>query len=194
MTRIIVGLGNVGEEYEGTRHNVGFEVVRRVADELHADRVRNEWLYRLAPARSGSNEVILAWPTTYMNRSGTAVKGLLERFEASPKQLLVVTDDFNLPLGKIRVRPGGSDGGQKGLRSIAELLGTESFPRVRVGIGPLGDGDDPVDFVLGRFSGAESETIEKTIAVAAKAVIFAVHHPIDEVMSQFNNTNPALPE
>jgi peptidyl-tRNA hydrolase, PTH1 family len=194
MTSIIVGLGNTGERYAATRHNVGYEAVGRAASELGAIMESDHRYYRWARADTESGRVVLVWPTTYMNRSGLAVAELLERFPASPSDIMVVTDDFNLTLGRIRVRAGGSDGGQKGLRSIAEVLDTEEFPRCRIGIGPLPEGADPVEFVLGRFTLPESEIIEKSIAVAAKAVIFATHRPIDEVMAQFNNTNPALPE
>jgi PTH1 family peptidyl-tRNA hydrolase len=130
-----------------------------------------------------------------MNRSGLAVAAFLERQDIDRAELLVVCDDFNLPLGRLRFRPGGSDGGQKGLRSVAEHIGTEEFKRLRLGVGPLPEGADPVEFVLGSFDPAEIEIVQKTVAVAAEGVIFAVHHRFDEVMGQYNtNNNPALPD
>ncbi len=194
MTSIIVGLGNVGDRYVGTRHNVGFEIVGLVARELNAREQPAERLYHWATADSEHGRLVLAWPTTFMNRSGFAVSDILQRFPAAADEILVVTDDFNLPLGRIRIRPGGSDGGQKGLRSVAQAIETEGFPRLRVGIGPLPTDADPVHFVLSAFTPPELEIVQKTVAVAAKAVIFATRHPISEVMAQFNNTNPALPE
>ena len=132
--------------------------------------------------------LILARPTTFMNRSGLAARALLDRFQLEPADMLVVTDDFNLPLGRLRLRLEGSDGGQNGLKSIIYELGTELFPRLRIGIGPPQEGSNPADFVLGRFAPDQLELAQKTVARAAKAVILAVHRPLTEVMSQFNKT------
>jgi PTH1 family peptidyl-tRNA hydrolase len=188
MVSLILGLGNIGDRYAKTRHNVGFDVLELVATELKARRRASTDYYEWAEATGEERAVILARPTTFMNRSGLAAAALLARFGLEPAEMLVVADDFNLPLGRLRLRPDGSDGGQNGLKSIIYQIGSESFPRLRVGIGPPTEGLDPADFVLSRFSVDQAETVQKTIARAAKAVILAVHRPLTEVMSQFNST------
>jgi PTH1 family peptidyl-tRNA hydrolase len=191
MKSIILGLGNIGLEYASTRHNIGFEVVREVAVEIGGKPQEAEEYYEWALAETEGKRIILAMPTTYMNHSGLAAEAILSREGAKISDLLVVSDDFNLPLGKIRLRDSGSDGGQKGLLSIAETLETEEFARLRVGIGSPAENTDATDFVLGRFTDAERKIAEKAVATASEAVIFAFHHSFDEVMAQFNNS-PAL--
>ena len=227
MISIVVGLGNIGTKYAGSRHNLGFEVVNRVARKLEASRRMAFGRFESALARvpepdeetaspeagavgataigledeansapgprSHGRKVLLAWPTTFMNRSGEAVADLLERQEAGPENCLIVSDDFNLSLGAIRFRRRGSDGGHNGLGSIIETLGTEEFPRLRLGIGQPADKEEIVDFVLRRFEENELETVKTMLAKAAEAVIFALSHPADAVMAQFNS-NPALPD
>ncbi len=190
MLRLIVGLGNVGATYEDTRHNVGFEVLDRVAAELKAQAQPERRRYRWATALYRDHTVILAWPSTLMNRSGLAVRDLLAAHEAPTEEMLVVVDDFNLPLGALRFRSGGSDGGHKGLASVIETLDTEAFPRLRLGIGPVAEGDDVVGFVLGTFSRSELEPKSEMTARAARAVIFAIDHRLEEAMSNYNS-NPA---
>ena len=187
--RLIVGLGNVGHEYEGTRHNCGFIVLDRLLSTLGTTRDSGNELYLWSQAvhtPSGS-EIILAWPKTMVNRSGEAVASLLARTGHGKSSLLVVTDDFNLPLGRIRFRQFGSDGGHNGLRSIIETLGSEVFFRLRLGIGPVPDGTSNTDFVLGQFGKDELETAEKMFDIASEAVIFALTNRFDEVMKKFNS-------
>ena len=198
MISLIVGLGNVGPRYEGTRHNMGFAVVNRIAKRHGVTPMRERPFYAGAIAGldlegEDIHELILIRPTTFMNRSGLAVRAVLEEFDLKPSQMLVVVDDFNLPLGALRFRPGGTDGGHNGLESIIETLETEAFPRLRLGIGPLPEGEEIVDFVLSRFAASELERVEKMVAQAAKAAIFAVLHRLEEAMSQFNHS-PACPE
>jgi len=190
MLSLVVGLGNIGAAYAGTRHNIGFEVVRRVAEELKAEVQRSTVEYDWACALNGEQKPILALPRLLMNRSGLAVEALLQRNELTPTQMLVVVDDFNLPLGRLRFRSDGSDGGHNGLASIIETLESEDFPRLRLGIGPPPDDIDSADFVLSRFETEEIEPKEKMIAAAAEAVLFAIGHPLDEAMSKYN-VNPA---
>ena len=185
--RLIVGLGNIGERYRDTRHNLGFAVVDRAARDLMIESRQEMQLYNLLAARSGNRPVLLAKPKTFMNRSGLAVASLLDRFSLSPAELLVVVDDFHLPLGRLRIRPGGSDGGQNGLRSISELIGTQDFARIRLGLGEPPPELDPAEYVLSRFAPEEVETAQKTVARAAEAVIFAIHHPLPDAMAQFNS-------
>jgi len=128
-----------------------------------------------------------------MNRSGQAAAELLDRLEVPGERMLVVVDDYNLPSGSIRFRKRGSDGGHNGLASLIEDLGTEDFPRCRIGIGEPTDGEDVVDYVLGRFTEAEREAIDSIIAIAAEGVLFAIDHHFDEVMSTYNR-NPVQPD
>lgn len=198
MIHLIVGLGNIGPKYEGTRHNLGFEVVDLIAKQHGFTPMRER------PFCTGAvggldlegediHELILIRPSTFMNRSGLALRAILEEFDLTPEQMLVVVDDFNLPLGALRIRLGGSDGGHNGLASIIETLETDKFPRLRLGIGPVSDKEDVVDFVLSRFTEEERKQAEKMVAQAAKAAIFAVRHRLDEAMSQCNHS-PACPE
>jgi PTH1 family peptidyl-tRNA hydrolase len=192
-----MGLGNIGPQYVGTRHNIGFEVVSLVARELQAEseqaRQHYGWARAKLPNGPEASDLILALPTTLMNRSGLAVRDLVDELDFDPGQLLVVVDDFNLPLGTLRFRKSGSDGGHNGLASIIEHLETEDFPRLRVGIGAPDDNIEKVSFVLSRFEPKESETVKRLVATAAKAVIFAATHSFEEVMGKLNR-NPALPE
>jgi PTH1 family peptidyl-tRNA hydrolase len=187
---IILGLGNVGAEYEGTRHNVGFGVLNRVRAELGAEARPDHDLYYSAEKNRGESRLTLAWPRTLMNRSGVAARALLAEKEMSLSQMLVVVDDFSLPLGRIRFRRSGSAGGHHGLESLIEVLETEAFPRLRLGIGPVPAGTDPINFVLGRFSKEELVAAEKMIDNASEAVIFALNNRFDEAMTRYN-VNPA---
>lgn len=191
MVSIVLGLGNIGPEYENTRHNVGFAVGRRVAALTRAVRQPTFREYDWAVGRDYEKTLSIVLPTTYMNNSGMAAISALDRLQDIPAHMLVIADDFNLPLGTIRLRSSGSSGGQKGLQSIIDVLETDDFPRLRVGIGPITDNEDAVSFVLGKFEPDQRDLAEKSVARAAEAVIFALHHPFERVMSQFNN-NPAL--
>lgn len=183
---LVVGLGNIGSEYENSRHNAGFAVIDRVAEILKVERFDSTDLYYLAEKKQNDSRIILSKPKTLMNRSGLAVVELLEKFSLEPTEILVVTDDFNLPLGTIRFRENGSAGGHNGLGSIIETLATENFPRLRLGIGPLPDNIDTVDFVLGHFSDNEINSSEKMFDFAAEAVIFALENRFSEVMTKYN--------
>jgi PTH1 family peptidyl-tRNA hydrolase len=128
-----------------------------------------------------------------MNLTGEAIGALLDETRAEPENALVVLDDFNLPVGAVRVRSSGSDGGHNGLASIIETLGTENFPRLRLGIGFPADNQEAAEYVLGRFLPEEAEIVQEMVAKAAEAAIFALHHPLEEVMARYNR-NPAPPE
>ncbi len=193
MISLILGLGNVGNEYAGTRHNLGFEVLNRVAEALRAAPSTTNENYRIAQACLPERSIALAWPTTLVNRSGLAAGDLLARLQLRPEQMLVVVDDFNLPLGGLRFRARGSDGGHRGLASIIEHLTTDEFPRLRLGIGEPGDKDRVREYVLGPFEKNEVEQVKRMLAIAAQAVIFALDHRLEEAMSKYNS-NPALPE
>ena len=168
--RLVVGLGNPGAKYAGTRHNVGFMVLERIAA---ADGVRFKSQSRLhgelAEVGSGSARLRLLMPQTYMNESGRSIRAALDWFDLAPQELLVVVDDMDLPLGKLRLRQSGSAGGHNGLRSTISHLGTQEFPRLRIGIGA--PADNPVErrqrtvgHVLGRFEPAEQPLLEQVLS------------------------------
>ncbi len=190
MLALVLGLGNIGERYKNSRHNLGFRVVERLLAPDVRNASRESGVYCWWERQIASAKIILATPTTYMNRSGQAARVLLQENDLSPSQMLVVVDDINLPLGKIRIRTSGSDGGHNGLASVIEQLQTEDFPRLRLGIGPLPDNEDQVEFVLGDFDKSETEIVEKMIITASEAAIVAIEQGLDEAMSKYNQ-NPA---
>ncbi len=189
-TKMIVGLGNPGNSYIGTRHNIGFQVLDRIAKTLGAGSQLHRPSYYAATIKTAGKNAYLLWPVKYMNLSGDSILCAIDDFELTADNLLIVTDDLNIGLGAIRVRSGGSNGGHNGLGSISEALGTEEFARLRVGVGPYADTESKAGFVLGRFEEKELETVNSMVDIAAKAAIFAIHHSLNEVMTKFNH-NPA---
>lgn len=185
--KVIVGLGNPGKTYERTRHNAGFDVVDELARRGGAV-FRRSWLssVRTARAELGGEEVLLVKPQTYMNRSGQAVAPLLKKRGLTPGDLVVVYDDIELDVGRLRVRPKGGAGGHKGVRSVIDLLGTEDFARVRVGIGPRPAGDELVEHVLARFSADERRAMSEAVGRAADAVVSIVERGVERTMNDFN--------
>ncbi len=184
--RVIVGLGNPGPRYDGTRHNVGFDVVRRLAEKLGLGEERTAWRSRVWETRLGPTPLHLLLPMAYMNRSGPAVRDATGSGGVPPRRVLVVCDDLNLPLAKIRLRRRGSPGGHKGLHSVAEALGTESFPRLRLGIGEPGPEDLAEEFVLDGFEDDEREAIDPAMDTAVEAIETWVRLGIEAAMSRFN--------
>lgn len=182
---LIVGLGNPGRRYRGTRHNVGQDVVHHVASRLGL-RLEDEGWARVGRRRVGSATIVLAIPATYMNLSGQAVRDLLRRYRRRPEDLLIVHDDLDLPLGYIRLRPGNGSGGHNGIRSIIEELGTGLFPRLRIGIGRPPEGVDPVEFVLDRFTPDEYLVIDKAVARAADAALTVASEGLEAAMTRYN--------
>ena len=186
--KLIAGLGNPGAKYKGTRHNVGFEVVDALASRqrLAWESAKVEGL--VARARFGAEPALLLKPLTFMNLSGDAVQGLAHYFKIDVPDIIVVTDDVNLPLGRLRARKSGTEGGHNGLRSVAQRLGTIEYPRLRVGVG-RGDGDrELADHVLSKFEPDEMPGIEAAIARAADAAELFVTDGIDVVMNRFNRS------
>ena len=184
--RLIVGLGNPGLKYRGTRHNMGFRCV---------DLMSKMWSIPIKERRSkavlgcgvyAGQEVVLAKPRTFMNDSGQGVSYLLTRFAADVDHLLVIYDDMALPLGRLRFRPSGSDGGHKGVESIISFLRTQTIPRMRLGIGTPPEGQDPVDFVLGEFSKEESVVVDRAVETVVQAVECWLEEDIDVAMNRFN--------
>lgn len=187
--RLVVGLGNPGPEYEGTRHNVGFDLVDRLARERGLKwEKEHKFRAKVAAEKGGAAPagVVFAKPLTFMNLSGNAVARLMRHHSLSPERLLVVYDDTALPQGGLRFRPGGSAGGHNGIKSIIESLGTEAFPRLRLGIGQAGEGEALTDHVLGRFGEAEWAEMEKVLDIAADGVNCALSAGLDEAMNRFN--------
>jgi peptidyl-tRNA hydrolase, PTH1 family len=186
--KLIVGLGNVGRKYGKTRHNVGFEVLNALAARSPGATVKEKFDGSLMDATVAGQRSLLLWPHTLMNRSGQSVQAAVDFYQLLPAELLVVCDDFNLPLGKLRFRSQGSAGGQKGLEDIINRLGSDEFSRLRIGIGPVPDSWDPADFVLSRFSAAERPVIDETIERAAEAVECWVAEGIEICMNRFNQS------
>ncbi|MGO9480354.1 MAG: aminoacyl-tRNA hydrolase [Candidatus Kryptoniota bacterium] len=185
---MIVGLGNVGREFEGTRHNVGFMVVDTVASKFKKRFVPGKGEYYISEIRLGGEEIVLLKPTTFMNNSGTAVKYAAGKFDIPLQDMLVVYDDFNIPLSKIRLRKGGSDGGHNGVYSIIYHLNDDNFPRLRCGVGTQAvlPGKDMVDFVLSKFEADEIPEAEQMVMTAADAVFVFINDGIETAMNRFN--------
>ena len=180
----IVGLGNPGRKYRNTRHNLGFWVVDKVADQAGIDWRASPGPYWVAPW--SSHDALLVKPSTYMNNSGTAVVDVLERYAVLPEQFLVVVDDVYLSLGNIRIRRKGSDGGHNGLASIIRLLEHGHFPRMRLGIGPQPEGQNLIEFVLSPFQESEYPLVQEMVERGAAAIEVFATAGIDAAMNQFN--------
>ncbi len=188
---LIVGLGNPGQEYAQTRHNAGFEVVKEL---LRRHSFGDKKASKLAHAYRGSvrgKQVLMIKPLTFMNLSGNAVQHFVSYFKVPLDHLLVVYDDFALPLGRLRMRANGSAGGQNGLKSIIACLGTEAIPRLRIGIGPVPDGWDPADFVLSRFRKDEEKLWNETLTRAADCVESWLERGVEDTASRFNVSTAA---
>lgn len=183
--KLIAGLGNPGREYHGTRHNVGFEVIELLAKKHRiAVRARRNRAV-VGEGTIGGEQVVLARPQTFMNRSGEAVAGLARRYRIAPEDIIVIYDDVNLPLGKLRVRTRGSAGGHNGMKSIIHSLGSDEFPRVRIGIGSP-DRRDMVDHVLSRFKRAEGPIVKDAVQRAADAVEMYLSEGAEPAMNRYN--------
>lgn len=185
---LIVGLGNPGREYSSNRHNVGFMVLDRVAEELGAQFSRMNMDALFTREEIQGTKVILAKPQTYMNHSGGAVRSWMRFYKLPVGRLLVVYDDVDLPFESLRLKPGGGAGGQKGVRSIIDALGTDDFPRLRVGIGRP-PGRMPVSaYVLQDFSEQEMEILPGVLEDASQAVLTFVTEGLNQAMTRFNRT------
>jgi PTH1 family peptidyl-tRNA hydrolase len=184
---LIVGLGNPGAEYTRTRHNVGFLVLDRLATRWGAKwGFEKKFNAQLARAERGSKRVLLCQPQTYMNSSGEAVAAVVAYYQVRLAHALVVVDDADLPLGEVRLRPGGGSGGHHGLESIEQHLGSREYPRLRVGIGRQDGAREITGHVLGRFGSTEAALADKVLAVAADQVETWLEAGIQKAMSQFN--------
>lgn len=184
---LIVGLGNPGKDYTRTRHNAGFLVVEKLAERWQAGwRTEKKFQAQVARAGCGERRVLLCRPQTYMNASGEAVAAMKEFFRIALGRILVVVDDADLPLGQLRLRPGGSSGGHHGLESIEAHLGSREYARLRVGIGRQEGAREITGHVLGRFSLTENALADKVVTVAADQAASWLEAGIQKAMSQFN--------
>jgi len=188
--KLVVGLGNPGSKYEGTRHNIGFEVVDRLAEVGSGATFARKFDGLLAEAEVDFQRVLFLKPQTFMNLSGRSVGQALRFYKIELTDLLVICDDLNLPLGKLRVRPEGTDGGQKGLRDITAQVGTSAYARLRVGIGDRGE-TGASNFVLSRFRSAERPVVDDALILASQAVAVWVARGAAAAMNRFNGPSAA---
>lgn len=194
VPRLIVGLGNPGAEYAGNRHNIGYWVVNRLARKHGLEFRTRTGTYFLAEGPISGRQVALAKPRTFVNRSGDAVTALIRRLHLDgPQDLLVVCDDLDLPVGRLRIRPSGGHGGQKGLMSVVHAIGTDNFPRLRIGIGrPAVDGKPSWDpehvaaYVLSDPPPAEKAALDTAVAAAVEAIEVALADGLEAAMSRYN--------
>jgi PTH1 family peptidyl-tRNA hydrolase len=184
---IIVGLGNPTKEYEGTRHNVGFEVIDRIADKYNISVTDRKSRAFCGKGIIAGQKVLLVKPQTYMNLSGESVRGLVDYYKIDEEsELLVIFDDISLDVGQLRIRKKGSAGGHNGIKNIIAHLGTNVFQRIKVGVGEKPKEYDLADYVLGHFSKAEQEVMEDGYKDAIQAVELILQGDIDGAMNQFN--------
>jgi PTH1 family peptidyl-tRNA hydrolase len=183
--KVVVGLGNPGRKYQGTRHNVGYAVVDSLAASAHCGRFQDRFQAQVAELQEDAHRVLLIKPETFMNLSGRCVREVVDFYQLPLSDLLIVCDDFNLPLGKLRVRARGTHGGHNGLRDIQNHLGTTEYARLRIGVEAPGD-KAAVEHVLGRFRPAERPVIEEAVARASQAVGVWIHQGIEACMNQYN--------
>jgi len=185
-TFLLVGLGNPGREYKDTRHNIGFMLIDRVAVRLDARGMKLQSKAIVMSALHEERRIILAKPQTYMNLSGQSVQGLMHFYKLAPENLLVAHDDLDLPFGTIRLRPAGGPGGQRGMASTIEQLGTKEFPRLRLGIGRPPGRMDPKDYVLQDFSKDDSKLLPEVLDRATDAVFEFVTKGLNAAMNKYN--------
>ena len=183
---LIAGLGNPGKEYENTRHNAGFLVLDTLAQKLGADLSERKHRALCGKAVIGGQKVILLKPQTYMNSSGESIRAAADYYKVPPEDILVVYDDISLEPGQLRIRAKGSAGGHNGIKSIIAHLGTQEFPRVKVGIGEKPPRMDLADYVLGHFSSGEKKIMEEAAKEAADAICEIVNVGIEQAMNDHN--------
>ena len=189
--KLIVGLGNPSQTYEGTRHNVGFTVIDVLAEEYHITVNSNHHKALCGKGWIAGESVLLAKPLTYMNLSGESVRPLADYYKVEPEDILIIYDDISLEPGKIRVRAKGSAGGHNGMKSIIQHLGTEAFPRVRLGIREKPAQMDLADYVLGHFNKEEQALMKEAAQTAVEAVTCYIEHGIAETMNRYNGKKKA---
>jgi PTH1 family peptidyl-tRNA hydrolase len=184
--KVVVGLGNPGQEYQKTRHNIGFRILAELASRHGGTKPQSNFEADIVDVAIRGEKTLLVAPTTFMNLSGRSVRQAVDFYKLPLEDLLIVCDDMNLETGRLRLRTSGSAGGQKGLNDIISRLGTEEFSRLRIGIGRPPGKMDATDYVLGRFRKDEIEPIEHAVITAADAVELWIRDGIREAMNRFN--------
>lgn len=189
---IIVGLGNPGKQYEQTRHNVGFEVIDRLAEkyDIHMDERKHRAF--CGKGMIGGQKVVLVKPQTFMNLSGESVRSAVDFYKVAGDEIIVIYDDISLEPGQLRLRSKGSAGGHNGIKNIIAHLGTQEFPRVKVGVGAKPDRMDLADYVLSHFSKGEWELMNDAFKEAADAVCAIIEDGMDSAMNRFNMKKKAV--
>ncbi|GAB4232789.1 MAG: aminoacyl-tRNA hydrolase [Stanieria sp.] len=194
IPQLIVGLGNPEPKYDRTRHNIGFEAVDALADSWGLNWEKNQRFQGfiaegLAPNQS---KIRLLKPLTYMNRSGQAVRAVIDWYKLTPESVLVIYDDMDLPIGKLRMRLSGSAGGHNGMKSIISHLGSQNFPRLRIGIGKSDGNKETVSHVLGKFAPTETKIVTEVLELTAKAVNLSLKEGVEKAMSLYNGCSVAM--
>lgn len=185
---IIAGLGNPGREYAGTRHNTGFNVVTRIADEYKIPMTSGEHKALCGKGFINGNKVLLAMPQTYMNLSGESIRSLVNYYKIDPEEeLMIIYDDVSMDIGRLRMRKKGSAGGHNGIKNIIAELGTDVFPRMKIGVGKKPEKWDLIDYVLGRFSDEENKLMRDMLTKGCEACRDFILYGIDEAMNRYNN-------
>ncbi len=187
--KIVVGLGNPGSRYNGTRHNVGFDVVDSLASGSDVGRFQSRFQAQVCELFLDGEKLLLVKPETFMNLSGRSVRQAVDFYQVELAELLIVCDDINLPLGKLRIRARGTHGGHNGLRDIQSHLGTTDYARLRIGVDA--PGENAIDHVLGRFKPGERNVIEDAVALAAQAVMVWAKQGVQVCMNQYNGSDKA---
>ncbi|MFM1655450.1 aminoacyl-tRNA hydrolase [Brevibacillus sp. B_LB10_24] len=186
--KVMIGLGNPGRQYEDTRHNVGFMAIDKVSNEWQIPVSQNKFRALIGEGRINGERVLLVKPQTYMNLSGESVREIVSFYKLTPADILVVFDDLDLPVGRLKLKEKGSAGGHNGIKSLISHLGTQEFKRIKVGIGRPEPGRNVSDYVLGSFSTGEHPLIERAVALAAEACAMAATERFDLVMNRYNTT------
>lgn len=188
----IVGLGNPGRKYSATRHNVGFAFIKQVAQDWKVRLRKKELSAKMGETQRGEEKLVFVMPQTYMNRSGLAVKQIVERKKINDENLVVVYDDLDVPLGEIRIRKEGGPGTHKGMNSIVNEIKITTFPRIRIGIGPLPSEQDATSYVLSPFAGEEKNLLAKSLKKAEEALEMILRGEIEKAMNQYNKKGRPL--
>lgn len=183
---LIIGLGNPEEEYSKTRHNMGFNTINKIAKKYNIEINKNKFQGLYENAIIEGKKVILVKPQTYMNLSGNCVKEIADFYKVSPKEILVIYDDMDIEPGKIKIRKKGSSGGHNGMKSIIQMIGTEEFPRIRIGIGRPKHNGDEINYVIGAIPEEEKTKLNEGVEKAKDAVIEILKNGIDSAMNKLN--------
>jgi PTH1 family peptidyl-tRNA hydrolase len=187
--QLVLGLGNIGEKYTDTRHNIGFWIVEALAKAFHADWQTDGDVALTARIALDDEEIVLAKPTTFMNLSGKAAFYLLNKYQINISDFIIINDDVSLPIGKIRFRSKGGSGGHNGIKSVISYLDTEQFSRLKVGIGNPQEDMDLVEFVLGEYSDEEAAKMETVVEICKEAILYYLKSDINDAMNKYNGIN-----